>query len=146
MKTTRDLILEGKYSIYPLKYNGLEFYIGKDQLMTRLRECVESRNDVTVRAEYSAKVKDFINEQDSNVRGKLKFQYTDESVIVKYIEIPSTACDECNGDGQVECSECGQDKDCEYCEGTGVMETDKYFDESPVLILTIPLNQIELFD
>jgi hypothetical protein len=146
MKTTRDLILEGRYSIYPLKYNGLEFYIGKDHLITHLRDCVKSQNDVTVRAECSGRVKNFINEQDSNVRGKLKFQYTDESVIVKYIEIPSTTCDECDGDGRVECYECGQDKDCECCDGTGLMEADKYFDESPVLVLTIPLNQIELFD
>lgn len=32
-------------------------------------------------------------------------------------------CDECDGDGFVECTKCGQDADCEKCDGTGKVKT-----------------------
>ena len=43
---------------------------------------------------------------------------TFEEWLKKYPEL-RTDCKECS-DGKVECSECGQDRDCDMCGGTGL--------------------------
>ena len=52
-----------------------------------------------------------------NQKDKLVKEAKKESA--KLIEVE---CGECEGDGETDCCECGSVKDCEYCEGTGMID------------------------
>lgn len=66
------------------------------------------------------------NEAEFNPVSLSDIQGALDSFIPEYInEYEKVECPECNGEGYIECTECGNEKECEECLGDGEINTDK---------------------
>jgi hypothetical protein len=127
----------------PMLYEGLIYATDGHLCLMCPPEFICDADIVKEPTPLHVKLIDEVKRQSSGENASLEIDLSEIKFKTEILTHEIIECDECNGDGECECDECGSTYDCKKCGGDGAIKGRKY--DTPMEVI-IERSSVQMID